>query len=320
MAVLLAATAAAAAPQPVTATNITDDVVQLNPWGPGPWVGYDFYDASAYAGTLWSGGEAEIPLPPTQLPNESNQIVAAVLSAPAIPASCDAAEVVVTARISATNEGPTAGVGNDTAFALMSRAPVEILESQRTRETAVGATNTYEVTTTVLASELRSGNIAVSLSLEGAQRAAGNLKEWTVSGFSADYDLNLEECADPAVVVDDAGSTVADTPATIDLQGNDSIPDGSTGWDVDSTTTEGGTVVDNGDGTVTYAPPAGFTGTDTFTYRVTGPDGVEVEATVTVTVTEDPDAGVPLVAGGLAVAGLLGLGGIGAARTIRRRS
>ncbi|WP_322645561.1 Ig-like domain-containing protein [Oerskovia flava] len=125
---------------------------------------------------------------------------------------------------------------------------------------------------------------------------------------------------DPAVLVDDADSTVVDTPKVVEIQGNDSIPDGSTGWDVDSTTTEGGTVVDNGDGTVTYTPPAGFTGTDTFTYRVTGPDGVEVEATVTVTVTEDPDAGVPLVAGGLAVAGLLGLGGIGAARTIRHRN
>ncbi|WP_265522735.1 Ig-like domain-containing protein [Oerskovia flava] len=125
---------------------------------------------------------------------------------------------------------------------------------------------------------------------------------------------------DPAVLVDDADSTVVDTPKVVEIQGNDSIPDGSTGWDVDSTTTEGGTVVDNGDGTVTYTPPAGFTGTDTFTYRVTGPDGVEVEATVTVTVTEDPDAGVPLVAGGLAVAGLLGLGGIGAARSLRRRS
>ncbi|WP_265522738.1 Ig-like domain-containing protein [Oerskovia flava] len=123
-----------------------------------------------------------------------------------------------------------------------------------------------------------------------------------------------------AVLLDDSASTIADTPVAIDLTTNDDIPEGSSSPSVDSTSTEGGTVVDNGDGTVTYTPPAGFTGTDTFTYRVTGPDGVEVEATVTVTVTEDPDAGVPLVAGGLAVAGLLGLGGIGAARTLRRKS
>ncbi|MGN6240411.1 MAG: Ig-like domain-containing protein [Cellulosimicrobium cellulans] len=107
-----------------------------------------------------------------------------------------------------------------------------------------------------------------------------------------------------AVLVDDAASTVVGAPAEIDVLGNDELPDGSTGFVLDTTSAQGGTVVDNGDGTVTYTPATGFVGTDTFAYRVTGPDGVEVSATVTVTVTEDAPPPVPMAAGGFAAAGL----------------
>jgi MYXO-CTERM domain-containing protein len=119
-----------------------------------------------------------------------------------------------------------------------------------------------------------------------------------------------------ALLVDDADSTVKDTPVGVDLVGNDTIPAGSSVPDVDTTTAEGGTVVVNSDGTVTYTPLAGFTGTDTFTYRVTGPDGVEHEATVTITVTEAPKPGGPMIAPAFALAGLAGAGLVAA---IRRR-
>ena len=50
-----------------------------------------------------------------------------------------------------------------------------------------------------------------------------------------------------------------------------------------------GTVVDNGDGTVTYTPAADWNGVDTFTYTVS--DGALTDtATVTVTVTAVNDA------------------------------
>jgi hypothetical protein len=89
--------------------------------------------------------------------------------------------------------------------------------------------------------------------------------------------------------------------------------------EVDTTTTAGGVVVDNGDGTITYTPPTGFTGTDTFTYRVTGPDGVEVEATVTITVTEEEEPAVPMIAPVFAIAGLLGGGTLLSRRRPRDR-
>ncbi|MFI2363963.1 cadherin-like domain-containing protein [Promicromonospora sp. NPDC019610] len=132
----------------------------------------------------------------------------------------------------------------------------------------------------------------------------------------AEYTATGEACAE-VILVDDSDSTTADTPVDVDVVGNDTIPEGSSAPDVDTTTAEGGTVTDNGDGTVTYTPPAGFLGTDTFTYRVTGPDGVEHEATVTITVTDDDEPPVPMVAPGLAVAGLLGAGLLAA---VRRRT
>ncbi|MFI2363960.1 cadherin-like domain-containing protein [Promicromonospora sp. NPDC019610] len=133
-------------------------------------------------------------------------------------------------------------------------------------------------------------------------------------------DLEVTVEREEAVLVDDSDSTPVDTPVDVDLQANDTIPDGSTGWEVDTTTAEGGTVTDNGDGTVTYTPPAGFTGTDTFTYRVTGPDGVEVEATATITVTEEEEPPVPMVAPGMAVAGLFGAGALAAVRHRNRQA
>jgi hypothetical protein len=134
----------------------------------------------------------------------------------------------------------------------------------------------------------------------------------------AQYMDEGEACPLPVELVDDDASTVVDGPTEIDVTGNDTIPDGSTGFTVDATSAQGGTVVDNGDGTITYTPAAGFVGTDTFTYRVTGPDGVERSATVTVTVTEDDEPAVPMVAGGFAAAGLLGAGLMGL-RTVRSR-
>gem|GEM_PF-1758416 len=143
----------------------------------------------------------------------------------------------------------------------------------------------------------------------------GAQKEATVTITVREPEVPLE----PADLVDDSGSTIAGTPVSLEIMANDDVPDGSTGWDVDTTSSNGGTVVDNGDGTVTYTPPAGFVGTDTFTYRVTGPDGVEVEATVTVTVTEGDEPSVPMVPGGVAAAGLLGLVGAGTACMRGRR-
>ena len=48
----------------------------------------------------------------------------------------------------------------------------------------------------------------------------------------------------------------------------------------DSASVRGGTVADNGNGTFTYTPAAGFTGTDSFTYTIADADGEQSAATV----------------------------------------
>ncbi len=55
--------------------------------------------------------------------------------------------------------------------------------------------------------------------------------------------------------------------------------------DFDSISTQGGTVAVNVNGTYTYMPPTGFSGTDTFTYTTTDSFGNVTTATVTITVT-----------------------------------
>ncbi len=90
---------------------------------------------------------------------------------------------------------------------------------------------------------------------------------------------------EPPVAVDDTVSTMADTPATFDVRANDNDPDGDALTVVSAATPANGTVVINGDGTLTYTPNDGFEGTDTFVVTIT--DG-ESTATSTVTVVVAP--------------------------------
>ncbi|WP_425100643.1 Ig-like domain-containing protein [Tropicibacter sp. S64] len=86
------------------------------------------------------------------------------------------------------------------------------------------------------------------------------------------------------VAVDDLGSTALDTAVTIDVQGNDSDPDGDPLTTTAASSPANGSVVVNGDGTITYTPNSGFSGTDSFDYTVTDGNGGTDSATVTVNV------------------------------------
>ncbi len=100
---------------------------------------------------------------------------------------------------------------------------------------------------------------------------------------------------DPPEATDDSAATDEDTPklfhAATDWLGNDTDPDADplTVSAFDGISSAGGSVVDHGNGTYTYTPPAHFGGTDTFTYTVS--DGTDSDtATVTVTVSAVNDA------------------------------
>lgn len=91
---------------------------------------------------------------------------------------------------------------------------------------------------------------------------------------------------------DDSVTTGVDKSVDIDVLSNDSDPDGDPVLidSFDATSKEGGTITENADGLLVYTPPAGFTGTDSFTYKATDGDGETDSATVTITVGDsDPD-------------------------------
>ena len=103
------------------------------------------------------------------------------------------------------------------------------------------------------------------------------------------------EAANPSTdAVNDSFSTDYNTPLTTDnVLANDIDADGN-GLTIDSFTQPGnGTVVDNGNGTFTYTPNNGFSGSDSFTYTVIDSSGHTDTATVSISVdaaSHAPDA------------------------------
>jgi uncharacterized repeat protein (TIGR02543 family) len=86
---------------------------------------------------------------------------------------------------------------------------------------------------------------------------------------------------------DDSFITGEGTPVDGDLNANDTVPAGS--QYSGTSNPSNGTVEVNADGTFTYTPQAGFSGTDSFTYEVCATGGVPCASrTVTITVTPRP--------------------------------
>ncbi len=100
--------------------------------------------------------------------------------------------------------------------------------------------------------------------------------------------VDVEDPNSPPVAEDDTATTGLGTPVIIDVTANDSDPDGDPLTITFLTDPANGYVVDNGDGTVTYTPDAGFFGDDTFEYDISDSSGDSDTGLVTVTVEEDP--------------------------------
>ncbi|MCD9154475.1 Ig-like domain-containing protein [Aeromicrobium duanguangcaii] len=134
----------------------------------------------------------------------------------------------------------------------------------------------------------------------------GELTYAPASGYSGDDEFEVRVCdtsnpvqcttvtievtvgANSVTAVDDSATTTVATPRTIDVRGNDDSASGQAFAPPTVTTAPGhGTAVVESDGRITYTPEAGFSGEDTFEYRVcdtSTPTAVCDTATVTVTV------------------------------------
>ncbi|MEW6167713.1 MAG: retention module-containing protein, partial [Pseudomonadota bacterium] len=109
---------------------------------------------------------------------------------------------------------------------------------------------------------------------------------------TATVTINVGLANDPPIAVDDSYSTDEDVSLSISaasLLSNDSDIDGDTLVITGFTQPSHGTVVDNGDGTFTYAPDADYNGADSFTYTVSDGNGGTDTATVNLTVNPQND-------------------------------
>ncbi|MCP4424903.1 MAG: tandem-95 repeat protein, partial [Chloroflexi bacterium] len=102
---------------------------------------------------------------------------------------------------------------------------------------------------------------------------------------TATVNVTVTGVNDAPVANDDAETTVLETAVTIAPLENDADPDTTDTMDLVSFTQGAhGTVADNGDGTLTYTPEAGYIGDDSFTYTIEDAHGASDAAAVNITV------------------------------------
>jgi VCBS repeat-containing protein len=101
---------------------------------------------------------------------------------------------------------------------------------------------------------------------------------------SAQVTVTIDGVNEPPVAGDDFARTPVDTPVTVPVLGNDHDPNGDPLAVVVLNVDQGGTTHVNPDGTVTFTPYPGFTGTSTITYLVEDPHGGTDVATIEIEV------------------------------------
>ena len=124
----------------------------------------------------------------------------------------------------------------------------------------------------------------------------------TTASSPATVTITVDEVVPPnevPVAVGDAYSTDEGDPLTVGapgVLGNDTDGDGDTLTATGATQPAHGAVTLNANGSFTYTPDAGFSGSDTFTYTADDGTAASAAATVTITVVEAPPAATSLAA------------------------
>ena len=104
------------------------------------------------------------------------------------------------------------------------------------------------------------------------------------AGLTATATVNITVTAVAPTAVNDTATTPMNTPVTVSVLTNDTAGTGTLTVTTTSTPAHG-TVVINGDGTVTYTPTSGYAGPDSFTYTIKNAANLTATATVNITVT-----------------------------------
>lgn len=124
-----------------------------------------------------------------------------------------------------------------------------------------------------------------SANFNGSDSFTYTINDGTGLTDTATVSVTVTAVNDNPVANDDSATTEEDVAITINLVANDTDIDGDSLSIQSVGTASNGSVVNNGNGTVTYTPNSGFFGSDSFTYVVSDGSATDT-ATVRVTVTE----------------------------------
>lgn len=102
---------------------------------------------------------------------------------------------------------------------------------------------------------------------------------------TATVNISVGDPNSPPTANDDTATTDENDAVIIPVLANDTDPESDPLEVTGATDPANGSVTINADGTITYTPDTGFTGTDTFDYTITDPTGSTEPSTATVVVT-----------------------------------
>ena len=251
-------------PLTVTAASAPNGTVTINPDGTvtyTPNANFNGTDTITYTISDGQGGFSTSTV--TVTVNAVNDAPTATPIAPQVDNDNDAVNVPVAGNFSDLD-------GNTLTFtatglpAGLSISPTGVITGTIDRAASQGGPNADGIySVTVTASDGNGGTVSQTFS-------------WTVEN-------------PPPVATDDSATTNEDAPVTIAVLTNDSDPD-TDPLTITSATSPNGTVVINGDGTITFTPAPNFNGPTTITYTISDGNGGTSTATVAVTVNPINDA------------------------------
>lgn len=203
------------------------------------------------------------------------------------------------ATVSLTGTGADPASNNPVAF----NQTVATAEDVYTTGTLTGTDPRGYALTYILVGNATKGNIVLLNSSTGEFRYTPDLNQNGADSFTfrvknsnndisavATVSVNIAAINDPPVAVNDTLTVDEDSVGNVNVLANDSDVEGNI-LSVMSVTQPGkGSVIINGDNTITYTPQANYSGSDSFSYMVSDGAGGSASAMVLVTVNPINDA------------------------------
>jgi len=200
----------------------------------------------------------------------------------------DSDTATVTITITAVNDPPVANDDSATVNEDSANTVIDVLSNDTDVD---GDTLTVASVTQPANGSVTNNGTNVSYTPDGNYHGSDTFT-YTVSDGNGGTDtatvsVTVTSVNDPPVANDDSDTTPEDTPVTTNVVANDTDVDGTVVASAVAIVSgpRNGSILNNGDGTVTYTPNANFNGSDTYTYTVQDNDGATSNvATVTINV------------------------------------